>query len=238
VVLVFMRFPTNSAILGRLAARKRTASYMALTSSAGGRKGARHTLPSAPNERRSGDEPELIGGLNTQMRIPPWRVALTGAAIVILLLVGVGLVAASVAGPAASTQGNVAAPAATGAPSTTDRTGLRERIAGILGRRVGRAAQHFVDGTLTFTDKDGNLVTIQLDHGTIASIGSDSITIAEASGRQVTVSTDATTVVRLGGGAGIGKLSDLKVGDQVFVQSRLDGSTTLAKHILRVPPKT
>jgi Domain of unknown function (DUF5666) len=175
------------------------------------------------------------------MHIPKWRLALTGGAIAILLIVGVSLAMASTHAPAQAGAGVGAAPAASGAPATTradGRLGLRGRIAAILGGRVGPVAQHFVDGTLTFTDKDGNLVTIQLDHGTISAIGAGSITIDEAGGKQVTVSADSDTVVRLGGGAGIGKLTDLKAGDQVFVQSRIDGTTTLAKHILRVPPKS
>ncbi|MBI3751374.1 MAG: hypothetical protein HY263_06925 [Chloroflexi bacterium] len=166
------------------------------------------------------------------MRIPAWRLALTGAAIVILAAVGVGLVAASSNGPAAPASDPAAAPAASPAVGgdAARHPGLRK----LLGR-VGPAAKHFVNGTLNYVDKDGAIVTIQLDHGTIASIGSGSITISEAGGRQVTVSTDTDTVVRLGGGAGLGKLSDLKAGDEVFVQSRIDGGSTLAKHILRVP---
>ena len=175
------------------------------------------------------------------MRIPTWRVALTGVAIVILLVVGVAAVAASSAAPSAPlAPANIAAaPNASGAPSAaTGAGGIRQRIGGLIGGRIAKAASRFVDGTFTFTDKDGNLVTIQIDHGTIAAIGSGSITVDEAGGRQVTISTDTNTVVRLGGGAGLGKLADLKTGDQVFVQSRIDGGTTLAKHILRVPPKS
>lgn len=173
------------------------------------------------------------------MRTPTWRLVLTGAAIGILALVGVGLVAAS-SSPATSpsTNGVAAAPAAS--PGTNDANGPKGNRPGLrklLGRlgRVGEGASRFVDGTLNFTDQNGAIITVQLDHGTIASIGSGSLTIDEAGGKQVTVSTDTTTVVRLGGGAGIGKLTDLKAGDEVFVQSRVDGGTTLAKHVLRVP---
>jgi len=174
------------------------------------------------------------------MRIPTWRLVLTGAAIVILVTVGVGLVAAS-ANPAAAPTGNSSVAAAPGSsPAASDATGNHPGLRKLLARlgRVGEGAHAFVNGTLHFIDKSGNLITIQLDHGTIASIGNGTLTISEAGGTQVTVSTDTTTVVRLGGGAGIGKLSDLKVGDQVFVQSRVDGGTTLAKHILRVPATT
>ena len=167
------------------------------------------------------------------MRIPAWRLALTGTAIVILAAVGVGLVAASSNTPPAPASALANAPAASPAAGDAARhPGLRK----LLGR-FGPAARHFVNGTLNYVGKDGAIVAVQLDHGTIASIGAGSITLTEQGGRQVTLATDANTVVRLGGGAGLGKLSDLKAGDEIFVQSRVDGGTTLAKHILRVPPK-
>ena len=174
------------------------------------------------------------------MRIPTWRLALTGAAIVLLAALGVGLVAASSNPPAAT-----AAPAAA-APSTAPNSQpsvpqtLRQRIAARIGQILANrpVAKRLVHATVTVTDKDGNLVTLQLDHGTIASVGSGSLVISEAGGGTITVSTDANTVVRLGGGAGKGTLGDLKAGDQVFVQSRLDGGTALARHILRVPAST
>ncbi len=174
------------------------------------------------------------------MRIPTWRLALTGGAIVVLLGLGIGIVAASSATP--STAANAAAAAATTRPDASGApakpgSGLRKwlldhpRIAARLGARLG-AARHLVHVTATFTDKDGNLVTVQLDHGTIQSIGNGSLTIAEAGGTTVTVSTDNSTQVYVGRTEGT--LSDLKTGDTVFVQSRIDGST-LAKHILEVP---
>ena len=174
------------------------------------------------------------------MRIPTWRLALTGAAVLILAVVGVGFVAASSNNPAAP-----AAPAAAAASTAPNSTatgpaGLRQQ----LGLRLGRffadrpLAKRLVHATITITDKSGSLVTFQLDHGTIAAIGSGSMTISEAGGGSITVATDANTVVFLGGGAGKGSLADLKVGDQLFVQSRLDGGTALAKHVLRIPTTT
>jgi hypothetical protein len=171
------------------------------------------------------------------MRIPTWRLALTGGAIVILLAVGIGLVAASTATPAAET--TAALPAGTAAPDVSpnpDRVG-RAGLRALLGRdgRLG-FARRLVHATATFQDKDGNLVTVQLDHGTIQSIGSGSVTVAEAGGTTVTVSTDASTIVWIGREKGA--LGDLKVGDTIFVQSRIDGGTTLAKRILKVPAAT
>jgi Domain of unknown function (DUF5666) len=170
------------------------------------------------------------------MRIPTWRLLLTGGAVVILAAVGVGLAAASSSPAAAPAAGIVAAPSADpGAASSSPA--LRQGLVGRLGRILANRpfARHLVHATVTVTDKDGNLITFQLDHGTIASIGSGTLAISEAGGATITVSTDSNTVVFLGDGAGRGSLSDLKVGDQLFVQSRLDGGTALAKHILRVP---
>jgi hypothetical protein len=170
------------------------------------------------------------------MRIPTWRLALTGGAIVILLALGIGFVTASTAAPAS--QGSAAQAAGSAAPDASgnpDRPGGRLR--GLLGREgrlaVGRRVVHAV---ATFQTKDGTLVTIQIDHGTIQSIGSGTVTVAEAGGTTVTVSTDSSTIVWIGRTKGA--LTDLKVGDTIFVQSRIDGGTTLAKRVLKVPTAT
>ncbi|HEX8026595.1 MAG TPA: hypothetical protein VF484_10345 [Candidatus Limnocylindrales bacterium] len=176
------------------------------------------------------------------MRIPTWRIALTGVAIVVLLALGIGFAAASSNVPQSSgsaAQGaHTAAPDASGGPNgPAAGGGIRKwllehpRIAARLAGRLG-AARHLVHVVGTFTDKDGNLVTIQLDHGTVQAVGGGSLTIAEAGGTTVTVSTDDQTKVFTGRTAG--QLGDVKVGATVFVQSRIDGST-LAKRILIVP---
>jgi hypothetical protein len=169
------------------------------------------------------------------MRIPTWRLVLTGGAILVLLSFGIGFVAASGAHPATAL---LPAPAASAGPDASHDPGPGRhdgghRFAGKLGRLgFGR---HLVHVTGTFTDKDGNLVTFQLDHGTVQAIGAGSLTIAEAGGSSVTVSTDDDTKVWVGRAQG--KLSDLGIGDTVFVQSRVDGST-LAKRILEVEAPT
>jgi hypothetical protein len=175
------------------------------------------------------------------MRIPTWRLVLTGGAIVVLAALGLGLVAASSTSPSAPTAPAAAAPStAPGATSSGAGAVFRERLAGRLGRALASRpiAKHLVHATVTLTDRNGNLVTFQLDHGTIASIGPGAMVIAEAGGGSVSVSTDANTVVFLGAGAGKGTLGNLKAGDQVFVQSRLDGGMALAKRVLRVPAAT
>lgn len=172
------------------------------------------------------------------MRIPTWRLVLTGGAIVVLAAVGVGLVAASSNGPSTPAVVAAGAPSADPGSSAAGASGaLGDGLAGRLGRALPNRpfAKRLVHATITVTGKDGNLVTFQLDHGTIASIGSGSLVIAEAGGGTVTVSTDANTVVFLGGGAGKGTLADLKVGAQIFVRSRLVGGNALARHVFRVP---
>jgi Domain of unknown function (DUF5666) len=174
------------------------------------------------------------------MRIPRWRIALTGGAIVVLMAAGIGLATASTTNP--PTVGLAAAPAPTAsAPAAAGPAarGLGQRLQNLgqrlqnLGQRLAtgaRIGRNVVHGVVTVQDKDGNLITIQVDHGTIASIGSGSITIDEAGGSSVTVTTDSNTLVRIDGQKA--SLDDLKSGDQVYVQSRLDNGTALAKHIL------
>ena len=82
-------------------------------------------------------------------------------------------------------------------------------------------------------DRDGKLVTYQLDHGTVSAVGGGSITIAEAGGTSVSVATTAETRVRKG--AKPATLADLKVGDEVVVRSTVSGGTATAKLVV-VPP--
>jgi len=169
------------------------------------------------------------------MRIPTWRFALTGVAIVLLLALGIGFVAASSNTP--NHQGTAVVAASANPAASGDRAGKPgdKGLRGLLkgkGLRLGLGGR-VVHVTATVQDKDGKLIQLQLDHGTVQAIGGGSITVAEAGGTNVTVSTDASTVVRTGRTAG--SLGDLKVGDQVFVQSRIDGGATLAKHILKIP---
>lgn len=153
------------------------------------------------------------------MRIAPWRIALTGGAVLVLGITGVGLaLAASPApsslAPAASSSAPVASPPAT-AP------GLR-----MLRGRIGWRA--LVHAEITLDRPAKGLVTVDLDHGTIVAIGDGSISIAEAGGSTVTVATDGSTRVRVDGKAAT--LADLHAGDQVYVVSRLvsDGSPSVA----------
>jgi len=159
------------------------------------------------------------------MKIPAWRLALTGGALVILAGAGIGL---------ASAAGGDVSPAAEAPASAPD--GARERAAGARvdaagPRDVLRLLRHVVHGELTVETRDG-LVTIQLDRGTIKAIGASSLTISEAGGSTVVVKTDDETRVWIGRERGT--LDDLNIGDEVYVQSRVE-SNALAKRILVRP---
>ena len=166
------------------------------------------------------------------MRIPTWRLVLTGGAIVLLLGLGIGFAAASTSTGTSSAAALAAPTAAPGASAKPDRPRIGQRLREFLGGSGRRLGGRLVHVTATVLDKDGNLIQLQLDHGTIQAIGNGSLTVAEAGGTTVTVSTDASTLVRIGPDKG--SLTDLKVGQTIFVQSRIDGGTTLAKHILEV----
>ena len=104
------------------------------------------------------------------MSIPRWRLAIMAAALVLLSAIGGGLVQA--APVTASAHGT--AVAGSGASTGARLAALRDRLGP---RELGRLRKHLVHGTVTVLDRDGKLITLQLDHGTIATIGGSSITI-------------------------------------------------------------
>jgi hypothetical protein len=106
------------------------------------------------------------------------------------------------------------------------RDRVQERIANVRGR--------LVHGTITVLDRDGKLVTYQLDHGTVTAIGGASITIAESGGSSVTVATSTATRVRKD--ARPSTLANLKAGDEVLVRSTVTGATATATLVLVLPP--
>lgn len=158
------------------------------------------------------------------MRIPTWRLALTGGAVIALAAAGLGFAAASNAPTTAPA--NVITPVSTAAPKTVPAAG------GVRAARLLRIGRRLVHAEVT-VNRAGQLVNLQLDHGTVQSIGDGKLTIAEAGGTNVTVSTDDATKVHVGRTPA--KLADVKVGAEVFVRSTADGGTTVAKRILVVP---
>lgn len=185
------------------------------------------------------------------MRIPAWRLALTGAALTILAVAGIGLASA---GNTATTQRNGAAagdapsqaagggsaaatvdeavldgaldaaPAGLGAPAAA--SGLRATLGGRFFRR------HLVHAVVTLQGRDGALITIQLDHGKVTAVDAKRITLSEAGGSTVTIDLNDDTKVRQGRQRTT--LDAIKVGAEVVVQSRVDGGS-LAKRIFILP---
>ena len=165
------------------------------------------------------------------MSIARWRFATVAIALLLLTVLGTGLVQAAPTSAQGSTD---AAPASAIQPSTADTsTGptidrlrlLRQWLA-----HPGRWGRHLVHSVVTVEDRNGNLLTFQFDHGTISAIGDDSISIAETGGATVTVATSDDTRVRKDKAPA--KVSDLEVGDEVFVASKVEGGTATARGIL------
>jgi hypothetical protein len=180
------------------------------------------------------------------MRVSTWRILLTGGALTILTVAGIGFVAA--AGTPAAPAANVALAEPTVAPDASSRPerpfssarpdGVRpdgERL-GHRGARLLRLGRHLVHAEVTITGRDGDLIHLQLDHGTVHSIGGGSLTIVEEGGATETVSTDDATKVSIGREQG--SLADVAAGVEVFVQSRIEGATVLAKRIVVISAKS
>ena len=175
------------------------------------------------------------------MSIPRWRIALTGVAIGVLAIAGIGLVNAgsnavdstlatvskAVQAEAASNAEEAALDAALEAAPAAAREAAdgRGANAGPVGRWVVR---HLVHAVVTIQGEDDELYTIQLDRGAVTAVDADSLTIAEAGGSSVTVALNDATRVREGRERS--NLDAIDVGDDVFVQSRIDGGT-LAKRV-------
>ncbi len=182
------------------------------------------------------------------------RAAITIVAVVVLSLAAVGLVEVGVAigsngthGPAAlglasdpstaATDGSVAddidallaADQTTAAPATAPGR-VNKAVAGL--RRLA-AARKLVHATvLVDLPKLGGLTTVQLDHGTIAAVSATSLSITEADKSKPTVKLGDETRVRKN--AAKAAIADLKVGDEVFVMSKVSSDGTEA-YLVVVP---
>lgn len=157
------------------------------------------------------------------------RLALVAGALVLLSIVGAGLAQAAPASSSASNGATLTADEPSGDGERFPR--LRQRP-GEFG--FGRLARNLVHGTITVLGRDGELVTLQFDHGTIAAIGEGSLSISEANGQTVTVATtDETRVRKVRQPSSLG---ELKVGTEVFVTSVVeDGSATARLIVVPMP---
>jgi hypothetical protein len=180
------------------------------------------------------------------------RIVLTTAAILLLGLAAVALVEAGIAigaggvGADPALIGAVSAASSdaafageidallaadqSAAPSAAAAGRAKVAVAGL--RRLA-AARHLVHATVVVDlPRRGGLTTIQLDHGTISAVSATSLTIKEAGDASATVVLgDETRVRKHAAKAAIG---DLKVGDEVFVMSRVEASGTDA-YLVVVP---
>ncbi len=155
------------------------------------------------------------------MKIPRWRIALTGAALTVLTVAGIGL--AQAAAPSAidpDLAGLTAAVAADPAAGVASRADLRLR-----------PYRNVVHGTVTFNRPDDGLVTVQVDGGTITTVDADSMTIAEVGGASVTVAIDDQTRVRVDRKRATA--AALKSGQTVRILSRVGtGNAATAKLVI------
>jgi hypothetical protein len=136
------------------------------------------------------------------------RFALVVAALLSLGIVGAGTVIAAQPAPAVT---------------KAAKAGALEKI-----------ARHVVHGTVVVQRADGTLQTLQIDRGTIASIGGGTLTIVEPGGDQ-TVGTDTRTRVRKNGVKS--DLSKLAVGDTVLVICDLTGGSAVADLVVVPRPR-
>jgi hypothetical protein len=191
------------------------------------------------------------------MTISMRRAGLTAGGVLLLGLAGIGLVqaASSARGGPAAPGGDVllaAAPATTTDSAATggsdasiaseidailaaDQTAAgpsaaQTDAAGVLRRlRVGRRLVH---GSIVVDLPKTGLTTIQVDHGTISTVGATSLTIAEKGSTTATVSLGKDTRVRRNGAKAV--VGDLKTGDAVFVMSKVGSGGTVA-YLVIVP---
>lgn len=173
------------------------------------------------------------------MRIPRWRLALTGTCLIVLLVTAASLALGRPArwavapGDSARAVTDSSASADTGwlealarAAKPTDR-GADAGLAHL--GRFFRHARNLVHAEATLDLPERGLTTFALDHGAITALGTSSIALKAADGSTVTVSTDADTKVRKERQKAA--LSDLSVGSEVFVLSVKEGGSFVARHV-------
>jgi hypothetical protein len=157
------------------------------------------------------------------------------------LLIGGGIVAILVIGGSGiirEARGATPAPANSSASATSDAAidALADpsQSADAPGGRLGfraRLGRHVVHAVVT-VERDGKLLTFQVDRGKIDTVGDGTLTISEIGGVSVTVATDTQTRVQRDGKRT--DLTVLKAGDEVYVISRVpsDAAQPVAVRIL------
>ncbi|HEX5825170.1 MAG TPA: hypothetical protein VFY18_11985 [Candidatus Limnocylindrales bacterium] len=192
------------------------------------------------------------------MTISIRKAVLTAGAVALLGLAAIGLVqAASSAGGAPARPLAAAAVAAVPDTNTAATTGgadvaLTGELDAILaadqtaaGRAGGpradadarilrrlRIARTLVHATIVLDLPKAGLTTVQVDHGTISTVGATTLTVGEKDGTKATVTLGDETRVRRNGVKA--KIADLKTGDEVFVMSKIESGGTVA-YLVIVP---
>ena len=178
------------------------------------------------------------------------RITVTAAAVLLLGLAAVGLVEAGVAigsnapgsAPIGASSSNTdpalaaeidALLAADQSSAPTAAAPTKTRInAAVRGLRRLAAARRLVHATVVVDLPNLGLTTVQLDHGTISAVSATSLTVKEAGDGTASVTLGDETRVRKN--AAKAAIGDLKVGDEVFVMSKVDAGGTVA-YLVVVP---
>lgn len=138
--------------------------------------------------------------------------------------------AAADAALAAFDQAGSTGPAGLAAPDATAQPATR------LGQRLRQFARwkQLVHAMVTVNRPGAGIQTFNLDHGTITALTAGSMTVAEAGGSSVTLTTDTTTRVRKDGKKAT--LADLRPGNEIVVVSLVGGTGTPRANLIVVPP--
>jgi hypothetical protein len=141
-----------------------------------------------------------------------------------------GAAAAADAALAAFDQAGSTGPAGLAAPDATAQPATR------LGQRLRQFARwkQLVHATVTVNRPGAGIQMFNLDHGTITTLTAGSMTVAEAGGASVTLTTDTTTRVRKDGKKAT--LADLRSGNEVVVVSLVGGTGTSRAILVVIPP--
>jgi len=131
---------------------------------------------------------------------------------------------------AAFDQAGTTGPAGLAAPGATAQPATR------LGQRLRQFARwkQLVHATVTVNRPGAGIQTFNLDHGTVTALTAGSLTVAEAGGSSVTLTTDTTTRVRKDGKKAT--LTDLRSGNEVVVVSLVGGTGTPRAILVVIPP--
>ena len=195
------------------------------------------------------------------MTIASRSLALAGGAALLVGVLGAGIAVGAGASAGSAATISTAAPGAAAASAATDPTvdavdaalaafdqagttgpaglaapGATAQPATRLGQRLRQFARwkQLVHATVTVNRPGAGIQAFNLDHGTITALTAGSLTIAEAGGSSVTLTTDTTTRVRKDGKKAT--LADLRSGNEVVVVSLVGGTGTPRANLVVVPP--